>query len=71
MTAAPGLPEDSDFSLFGRLQPVLAAPPSDSDLAVPTMAGPDKVAGVVAMLASDDGAFITGTEIRIDGGTHM
>ncbi|XGU21820.1 hypothetical protein ACETU7_30360 [Rhodococcus sp. 3Y1] len=22
------------------------------------------------MLASDDGAFITGTEIRIDGGTH-
>ncbi|MDT5198769.1 MAG: hypothetical protein QOH34_291, partial [Mycobacterium sp.] len=23
-----------------------------------------------AMLVSDDGAFITGTEIRIDGGTH-
>jgi NAD(P)-dependent dehydrogenase (short-subunit alcohol dehydrogenase family) len=28
------------------------------------------VAGVVAMLASDDGKFITGTEIRVDGGTH-
>nr|WP_219905431.1 hypothetical protein [Actinopolyspora mortivallis] len=27
-------------------------------------------AGVVAMLASEDGAFVTGTEIRIDGGTH-
>ncbi|WP_407803185.1 SDR family oxidoreductase, partial [Staphylococcus aureus] len=34
------------------------------------MAGPESVAGVIAMLASDDGAFITGTEIRIDGGTH-
>jgi len=26
---------------------------------------------IVAMLASDDGAFITGTEIRVDGGTHQ
>ncbi|MFD8481517.1 SDR family oxidoreductase [Kitasatospora sp. NPDC059673] len=33
-------------------------------------AGPETVAGVIAMLASDDGAFVTGTEIRIDGGTH-
>ena len=35
------------------------------------MAGPEKVAGVVAMLASDDGAFISGTEIRVDGGSHL
>ncbi len=34
------------------------------------MAGPESVAGVIAMLASDDGAFITGTGIRVDGGTH-
>lgn len=34
-------------------------------------AGPDTVAGVVAMPGSQDGAFITGTEIRIDGGTHF
>jgi NAD(P)-dependent dehydrogenase (short-subunit alcohol dehydrogenase family) len=34
------------------------------------MASPTAVAGVIAMLVSDDGAFITGTEIRIDGGTH-
>jgi len=27
-------------------------------------------ASVIAMVASDDGAFITGTEIRIDGGAH-
>ncbi|MBF4999258.1 SDR family oxidoreductase [Nocardia sp. BSTN01] len=56
----PGLPEDADFSLFGKLMPMLGQ----------GFASPDTVAGVVAMLASDDGAFITGTEVRIDGGTH-
>ncbi len=34
------------------------------------MGSPSAVAGVIAMLVSDDGAFISGTEIRIDGGTH-
>jgi NAD(P)-dependent dehydrogenase (short-subunit alcohol dehydrogenase family) len=29
-----------------------------------------RVAGVIAMLASADGAFVNGTIIRIDGGTH-
>jgi meso-butanediol dehydrogenase/(S,S)-butanediol dehydrogenase/diacetyl reductase len=29
---------------------------------------PESVAGVIAMLASDDGAHITGAEIRVDGG---
>ena len=31
---------------------------------------PSAVASVIAMVASDDGAFITGTEIRVDGGAH-
>ncbi|WP_405491412.1 SDR family NAD(P)-dependent oxidoreductase [Nocardia sp. NBC_00511] len=56
----PGLPADADFTLFGKLIPGIGN----------GFASPDTVAGVVAMLASDDGAFITGTEIRIDGGTH-
>ncbi|SUA78978.1 2-(R)-hydroxypropyl-CoM dehydrogenase [Nocardia otitidiscaviarum] len=56
----PGLPEDADLSLFMKLIPGIGQ----------GFASPDTVAGVVAMLASDDGAFITGTEIRIDGGTH-
>ncbi|MEV7614634.1 SDR family oxidoreductase [Streptomyces sp. NPDC089799] len=56
----PGLPEDTDWSLFAKLAPALGQ----------GFAGPDTVAGVVAMLGSEDGAFITGTEIRIDGGTH-
>ncbi|AHH16131.1 oxidoreductase, SDR family [Nocardia nova SH22a] len=56
----PGLPEDADYNLLMKLMPLLGQ----------GFASPDTVAGVVAMLASDDGAFITGTEIRIDGGTH-
>jgi NAD(P)-dependent dehydrogenase (short-subunit alcohol dehydrogenase family) len=56
----PGLPEDADMSLFMKLIPAIGQ----------GFASADTVAGVVAMLASDDGAFITGTEIRIDGGTH-
>ena len=31
---------------------------------------PEAVAGVIAMLASEDGEFINGEIIRIDGGTH-
>ncbi|WP_280382188.1 SDR family NAD(P)-dependent oxidoreductase [Nocardia wallacei] len=57
----PGIPDDADMSLFMKLMPALGQ----------GFASPDTVAGVVAMLASDDGAFITGTEVRIDGGTHM
>lgn len=57
----PGLPADIDLSLFAKLTPALSQ----------GFVGPEAVAGVVAMLASNDGAFITGTEIRIDGGTHF
>ena len=34
------------------------------------MGQPEDVAGVVAMLASADGAHMTGSLVRIDGGTH-
>lgn len=57
----PGLPEDADMSLFAKLGPALGQ----------GFAGPETVASVVAMLASEDGAFVTGTEVRIDGGTHF
>jgi NAD(P)-dependent dehydrogenase (short-subunit alcohol dehydrogenase family) len=59
-TTAQGLPADTDWTLFTKTQPLLAQ----------GFADPHVVAGVVAMLASDDGKWITGTEIRIDGGTH-
>lgn len=59
--SGPGLPEDADLTLFAKLAPAIGE----------GFAAPETVAGVVAMLGSEDGAFITGTEIRIDGGTHF
>jgi NAD(P)-dependent dehydrogenase (short-subunit alcohol dehydrogenase family) len=61
----PGLPADADFSLFGKITPVL--PLDDGGM----FAKPDAVAAVVAMLGSSDAYFVTGTEVRVDGGTHM
>jgi NAD(P)-dependent dehydrogenase (short-subunit alcohol dehydrogenase family) len=61
------IPADADWSLFGRLSPIL---PTTLESSGAGMGDPAAVAGVVAMLVSEDGAFITGTEIRIDGGTH-
>ncbi|AZG45964.1 SDR family NAD(P)-dependent oxidoreductase [Gordonia insulae] len=58
-SSGPGLPDDADFSLFPM--PLLAGG---------GFAPPEAVAGVVAMLASEDAAFVTGTEVRIDGGSH-
>lgn len=55
------VPGDTDWSLFSKLTPAIGE----------GFGSPEAVAGVVAMLVSDDGAFITGTEIRIDGGTHQ
>lgn len=57
MTSRSMLPEGMDFSLMQRLMP-LDEP-----------RGPETVAGVIAMLASEDGAHINGEEIRVDGGT--
>lgn len=64
-SVGPGLPEDADYTLFGKVAPML---PLDGGA---IFAGPDAVASVVAMLGSDDAYFITGTEVRIDGGSHM
>lgn len=58
------LPQDSDWSFLGRLIAIL---PQDNP---EELAGPENVAGVIAMLVSDDGRFISGTEIRIDGAAH-
>ncbi len=51
------LPEDLDWPLIARLMPLDQA------------RGPESVAGVIAMLASEDGAHINGECVRIDGGT--
>ncbi|AZI35257.1 putative oxidoreductase [Caenibius tardaugens NBRC 16725] len=62
MTNDPGLPADADLMLFAKMSPALLGG---------GFAGPENVASAIAMFASDDGKFITGTELRIDGGMHM
>jgi NAD(P)-dependent dehydrogenase (short-subunit alcohol dehydrogenase family) len=54
------LPAETDWGLFAKITPLLGE----------GFAPPEVVASVIAMLASDDGAFVTGTSVRIDGGTH-
>jgi len=54
-----GFPAGVDHSLFAHLTP------PDGKFGMP-----DHVAGVIAMLASADGAHINGEIIRIDGGVH-
>ena len=64
-SVGPGLPEDVNYKLFGRVAPLLPLPKGEM------FAKPDAVATVVAMLGSPDASFISGTEVRIDGGAHM
>ncbi len=62
MTAAMGaggFPDNPDMSLFAHLM----RPNGE-------YGDPSKVAGLIAMLASDDGAFINGEVVRVDGGCH-
>lgn len=57
MTDGVAFPDTMDFELISRV-------------ISPTGArGPEVVAGVIAMLASQDGVHITGEYIRVDGGT--
>jgi NAD(P)-dependent dehydrogenase (short-subunit alcohol dehydrogenase family) len=56
ITQAFHVPEGANPKLVRRIMPLTG------------FAGPEKVANVVAMLASDEGSHVTGEEIRIDGG---
>jgi NAD(P)-dependent dehydrogenase (short-subunit alcohol dehydrogenase family) len=54
---SPSFPKGADLSMLQRC------------MSLTGMKGPEVVAGVIAMLASADGAHITGEYIRMDGGT--
>ncbi|MFB7722353.1 MULTISPECIES: SDR family NAD(P)-dependent oxidoreductase [unclassified Nocardia] len=62
LTAGLDLPADSDWSLLARLPGWIEGG---------ALGKPEDVAGAVAMVASDDGRYMTGTELRVDGGALM
>lgn len=62
LTAGLDLPADADWSLLARLPGWIEGG---------VLGKPEDVAGAVAMVASDDGRYITGTELRVDGGALM
>ena len=57
MTGGVDFPEAMDFDLLPRIMSLSGAK------------GPEVMAGVIAMLVSEDGLHITGEDIRVDGGT--
>lgn len=57
MTDDVSFPETMDFDLISRIMSLSGA------------REPEVMAGVIAMLASEDGIHITGEDIRVDGGT--
>jgi NAD(P)-dependent dehydrogenase (short-subunit alcohol dehydrogenase family) len=50
--------EGADWELYNHLSPING------------FAAPDKIAGVIAMLASEDGGHMNGAIVRVDGGVH-
>lgn len=57
MTDNIAFPKTMDFELMPRIMSISGAK------------GPEVVAGLIAMLASEDGIHITGEDVRVDGGT--
>ena len=64
LTTLDKMPEGYDPGLWAKQTPLLHG--TDNEI----LGDASSVAAVIAMVASDDGAFITGTEIRVDGGAH-
>ena len=58
------MPQGYDLGLWAKQTPLVHGVENE------ILGDPSAVASVIAMVASDDGAFITGTEIRVDGGAH-
>ncbi|MFE3025466.1 SDR family oxidoreductase, partial [Nocardia tengchongensis] len=62
ITSGLALPPDADWTLMARLPGWIEGG---------ALGKPEDIAGVVAMAASDDGRYMTGTELRVDGGALM
>lgn len=55
-SVAPG---DLDFSYYGRIKSLMGP------------ATPDQVASTIAFAASPDASYLTGVDLRVDGGSHI
>jgi NAD(P)-dependent dehydrogenase (short-subunit alcohol dehydrogenase family) len=64
MSTLDKMPDGYDIGLWAKQTPLIGG--RDNEI----LGDPGAVAAVIAMVASDDGRFITGTEIRVDGGAH-
>jgi NAD(P)-dependent dehydrogenase (short-subunit alcohol dehydrogenase family) len=64
LSTLDNMPKGYDLGLWTKQTPLLHGTEND------ILGDPSAVASVIAMVASDDGAFVTGTEIRVDGGAH-
>lgn len=64
MSTLDKMPEGYDLGLWAKQTPLIGGRENE------ILGDPSAVASVIAMVASDDGRFITGTEIRVDGGAH-
>ncbi|MBF6240247.1 SDR family NAD(P)-dependent oxidoreductase [Nocardia otitidiscaviarum] len=62
ITSNLDIPADADWTLMARLPGWLEGG---------ALGKPEDIAGVVAMVASEDGRYMTGTELRVDGGALM
>lgn len=56
---AGGLPEGLDPTYYARIRSLMG--PAD----------PEQIAGVIAFAASRDASYLTGAEVRVDGGSHI
>ncbi|TAM90465.1 MAG: SDR family oxidoreductase, partial [Jatrophihabitans sp.] len=59
LTAAVTFPEGADRSYYARVLPLLG------------FGEPEQIAAAIAFAASSDGGYWTGSELRIDGGSHI
>lgn len=56
---AEAVPEGLDMRYYGRITSLMGA------------AQPEQIAGTIAFAASRDASYLTGAEIRVDGGSHI
>jgi NAD(P)-dependent dehydrogenase (short-subunit alcohol dehydrogenase family) len=59
LTQGNVLPSDLDLSYLARIRPPFGK------------AAPEQIAAAIAFAASSDGNHMTGTELRVDGGSHI